>query len=141
MTTPFELPEGEPPAAVFDLWGLIKAYLEDGKTPPRWTVWRKNQALKLYRPWLNGRMQKVLRSFEVLPATWRKYVPAKHWKRASRKRRAPAGLKRLRKRIRMQSRDAASDVMRPKERHTAAWAFGPWLTRTEVERLVAKAQP
>jgi len=62
------------------------------------------------------------------------YVPAKHWKRAARKLRKPVGLKRLRKRIRrMQLREAGA--MTPKERRLAAWSFGPWLTRTEVEWL------
>ena len=60
-------------------------------------------------------------------------------KRASCKLRAPAGLKRLRARIRRTQLQEAG-VMMLKERPLAAWAYGPWLTRTEVERLVAKAQ-
>jgi len=49
-------------------------------------------------------------------------VPAKHWNRASRKLRAPAGLKRLRKRIRRMQLQEAGAIM-PKDRRLAAWAY------------------
>lgn len=114
----------EPLAEVMAIWEVIRAYEEEGATPPKWTYWRRSNALRLCKPWLNERQQRILHSIEVLPATWHKYVPAKHWKRASRKLRVPAGLKPLRKRIcRMQLEEAGA--MMPKERHLAAWAYGP----------------
>ena len=80
--------EGEPPADVMAIWEVIRAYQEEGATPPKWTYWRRSKALRLRKPWLNERQQKIWRSIEVLPATWHKYAPAKRWKRASRKLRA-----------------------------------------------------
>ena len=98
--------------------------------------------LKEYRPWLTKQQQKVLRSIDVFPAQWHKYVPSRHHKRAVRKLRPPpAGLKRLRMRIRRLPADGSdAPNFKRKARHLAAWKFGAFLTRTEVEILVARAQ-
>ena len=133
------LPEDDP--AGLGIFEIIAAFEQEHKAPPKWTVWRRAKLLKEYRPWLTKHRQKVLRSTDVLPAQWRKYVPSRHHKRAFHKLRPPAGPKRLRMRIRRLPADGSdAPNFKRKARHLAAWQFGAFLTRTEVEKLVARAQ-
>jgi len=119
-------------------WGRIqKVYLDYEKrgVDPKWTLYKRNEVIRKFGPWMDFWMLKCIRNIPV-KKVWTRFVIDRDWRRVKKGTPGPVGLRDCINLCKMLEPGQQVPGFGPKKRHQAAWTFGNFLKRNLLKKLL-----
>ena len=110
-------------------WGRIqKVYLDYEKrgVDPKWTLYKRNEVIREFGPWMDFSMLKCIRNIPV-KKVWARFVIDRNWRRVKKGTPGPVGLRDCINLCKMLEPAQQVPGFGPKKRHQAAWTYGNFL--------------